>query len=53
MVFVITKVLIIEILVIRIFIPDYIYGSNEAESFLADSRYFQVSEIEVYTKQQN
>ena len=31
--------------------PDYAYGSNEAKSFLAGSYEFQVSEIEVYTKQ--
>ena len=31
--------------------PDYSHGSNEAKSFLAGSEYFQVSEIEVYTKQ--
>jgi hypothetical protein len=31
--------------------PDYAYGSNEAKSFLAGSHTFQVSEIEVYTKQ--
>jgi hypothetical protein len=31
--------------------PDYAYGSNEARSFLAGSYYFQVSEIEVYTKE--
>jgi hypothetical protein len=31
--------------------PDYAYGSNEAKSFLAGSYNFQVSEIEVYTKQ--
>jgi hypothetical protein len=31
--------------------PDYVYGSNEAKSFLAGSFNFQVSEIEVYTKQ--
>jgi hypothetical protein len=30
--------------------PDYAYGSNEARSFLAGSYNFQVSEIEVYTK---
>jgi hypothetical protein len=30
--------------------PDYAHGSNEAKSFLAGSEYFQVSEIEVYTK---
>jgi len=33
--------------------PDYAYGSNEATSFLAGSYNFQVSEIEVYTKQKN
>jgi len=31
--------------------PDYAYGSNEARSFLAGSYNFQVSDIEVYTKQ--
>jgi hypothetical protein len=31
--------------------PDYEYASNEAKSFLAGSFNFQVSEIEVYTKQ--
>jgi hypothetical protein len=31
--------------------PDYAFGSNEAESFLAGSYNFQVSDIEVYTKQ--
>jgi hypothetical protein len=31
--------------------PDYANGSNEARSFLAGSYNFQVSEIEVYTKQ--
>jgi hypothetical protein len=31
--------------------PDHNKGSNEAKSFLAGSFYFQVSEIEVYTKQ--
>jgi len=31
--------------------PDYAYGSNEATSFLDGSKFFQVSEIEVYTKQ--
>jgi len=31
--------------------PDYAYGSNEVKSFLAGSFSFQVSEIEVYTKQ--
>jgi len=31
--------------------PDYAYGSNEANSFLAGSHTFQVTEIEVYTKQ--
>jgi hypothetical protein len=31
--------------------PDYAYGSNEAKSFLVGSYNFQVSEIEVYTKQ--
>jgi hypothetical protein len=31
--------------------PDYAYGSNEASSFLAGSSNFQVSEIEVFTKQ--
>jgi hypothetical protein len=31
--------------------PDYAYGSNEAKSFLAGSHIFQVTEIEVYTKQ--
>jgi hypothetical protein len=31
--------------------PDYAYESNEAKSFLAGSYNFQVSEIEVYTKQ--
>ena len=30
--------------------PDYAAGSNEAKSFLAGSNNFQVSEIEVYTK---
>jgi len=30
--------------------PSYAYESNEAESFLAGSYEFQVSEIEVYTK---
>jgi len=30
--------------------PNYIFGSNEARSFLAGSFNFQVSEIEVYTK---
>jgi hypothetical protein len=30
--------------------PDYEVGSNEALSFLAGSKYFEVSEIEVYTK---
>jgi hypothetical protein len=29
--------------------PDFKYGSNEAETFLAGSYQFQVSEIEVYT----
>jgi len=31
--------------------PDYSYRSNEARSFLAGSYQFQVSEIEVFTKQ--
>jgi hypothetical protein len=31
--------------------PDFDYESNEASSFLAGSYNFQVSEIEVYTKQ--
>jgi len=31
--------------------PDYVNGSNEARSFLAGSYNFQVSEIEVYTKE--
>jgi len=31
--------------------PDYAYGSTEAKSFLAGSYNFQVSEIEVFTKQ--
>jgi hypothetical protein len=31
--------------------PDYRFETNEAKSFLAGSYYFQVSEIEVYTKQ--
>ena len=31
--------------------PYYAYESNEAKSFLAGSLNFQVSEIEVYTKQ--
>jgi len=31
--------------------PDFKQGSNEAKSFLAGSEYFQVSEIEVFTKQ--
>jgi len=31
--------------------PDFVYGSNEARSFLAGSYNFQVSEIEVYTKE--
>ena len=31
--------------------PDYAYGSNEANLFLAGSNKFQVSEIEVYAKQ--
>jgi hypothetical protein len=31
--------------------PDYAFESNEAKSFLAGSYKFQVSEIEVYTKQ--
>jgi hypothetical protein len=31
--------------------PNYTYGSNEAQSFLAGSYNFQVSEMEVYTKQ--
>jgi hypothetical protein len=31
--------------------PDYRQGSNEAKSFLAGSYNFQVTEIEVYTKQ--
>jgi len=31
--------------------PDYAYGSNEAKSFLAGSNKFQISEIEVFTKQ--
>ncbi len=31
--------------------PDYAVGSNEAKLSLAGSHYFQVSEIEVYTKQ--
>jgi len=31
--------------------PDFKYGSNEAKSFLGGSEYFQVSEIEVFTKQ--
>ncbi len=31
--------------------PDYEVGSNEAESFLAGSFSFQISEIEVFTKQ--
>jgi hypothetical protein len=30
--------------------PEYQYGTDEAESFLAGSRNFQVSEIEVYTR---
>jgi len=30
--------------------PDYAYGSEEAKSFLAGSYKFQVSEIEVYSK---
>ncbi len=30
--------------------PDYRFGTNEAKSFLAGSYNFQVSEIEVYTK---
>jgi BTB/POZ domain-containing protein KCTD9 len=31
--------------------PDFVYGSNEARSFLAGSYNYQVSEIEVYTKE--
>jgi hypothetical protein len=31
--------------------PEYAYGSNEAQSFLAGSFNFQVSEIEVFKKQ--
>jgi hypothetical protein len=31
--------------------PDYAFRSDEAQSFLAGSLYFQVTEIEVYTKQ--
>jgi len=31
--------------------PDFKFGSNEANNFLAGSEYFQVSEIEVFTKQ--
>jgi hypothetical protein len=31
--------------------PDYVFGSDKARSFLAGSYKFQVSEIEVYTKQ--
>jgi hypothetical protein len=30
--------------------PDYAYGSEEAKSFLTGTYNFQVSEIEVYTK---
>jgi hypothetical protein len=30
--------------------PDYVHGSNEAKTFLADSYKFKVSEIEVFTK---
>jgi BTB/POZ domain-containing protein KCTD9 len=31
--------------------PDYTYGSDEAKSFLAGSYNFQISEIEVFTKE--
>jgi hypothetical protein len=31
--------------------PNYAYESNEAKSFLAGSCKFQISEIEVFTKQ--
>lgn len=31
--------------------PNYLYGSNESKSFLADSYYFQTEEIEVYEKE--
>jgi len=30
--------------------PNYVYGSNEAKSFLAGSKNFLATEIEVYTK---
>ena len=30
--------------------PDYEYGSNEAESFLAGSYIFRIVEMDVYTK---
>jgi len=43
-----------QILIILLFIqlmhPTYARGSNEARSFLAGSYYFQVADIEVYTK---
>ena len=31
--------------------PQYAYGTNEAQSFLAGSCYFQLDEIEVYKKE--
>jgi hypothetical protein len=31
--------------------PNYVYDSNEAKTFLAGAHEFQVSEIEIYTKQ--
>jgi hypothetical protein len=31
--------------------PDYAYGSNEAKSFLAGSNKFQISDLEVFSKQ--
>jgi len=32
--------------------PQYAYGTNEAETFLAGSRDFQLDEIEVYQKKE-
>ena len=31
--------------------PQYAYGSNEARTFLAGSKYFQLDEIEVFQKE--
>jgi hypothetical protein len=31
--------------------PQYAYGTNEAETFLAGSHFFQLDEIEVYQKE--